>query len=93
MTTQGKPYTKEYFGNWFRSQCDTAGLPHCAAHGLRKAAATRFAEAGVTTHQLIAWIGWKDIREAERYTKAANQQRLARQASVQLISGTLIGKP
>ena len=34
------------FGNKFREWCDEAGLRHCSAHGLRKAAATRLAEHG-----------------------------------------------
>jgi integrase len=34
--------------NWFREQCDAAGLKHRSAHGLRKACARRLAEAGCT---------------------------------------------
>ena len=45
-TAFGKPFTAAGFGNWFREQCTAAGLPHCSAHGLRKAAARRLAEAG-----------------------------------------------
>ena len=46
LTDQGKPYTAAGFGNWFRDQCRAAGLSGCSAHGLRKAAARRLAEAG-----------------------------------------------
>jgi integrase len=85
MTEWGAPFTSAGFGNWWRDRCNEAGLKHCSFHGLRKAAATRFADAGATEHQLMAWFGWKSIREAERYTKKADQHRLARQAlSIQL---------
>jgi integrase len=46
VTAQGKPFTAPGFGNWFREVCDRARLPQCSAHGLRKAAARRLAEAG-----------------------------------------------
>jgi integrase len=63
--------------NGFRERCDAAGLPQCSAHGLRKAAATALADARAPAHQLMAWFGWKSFKEAERYTRAANQKKLA----------------
>ncbi|MHC2257160.1 integrase [Bradyrhizobium embrapense] len=92
VTEQGKPFTAAGFGNWFRDRCDEAGLPHCAAHGLRSAAATRLADHGATAHQLMSWFGWRTLSEAERYTKEANRKRLAAEAG-KLITGTGIGKP
>ncbi len=77
MTEFGKPLTAAGFGGWFRERCDAARLPHCSAHGLRKAAATSLAEAGASAHQLMAWFGWRSLKEAERYTRAANQKKLA----------------
>jgi integrase len=65
------------FGNWFREQCNAAGLHHCSAHGLRKAAARRLAEAGCTQHEIGAITGHASLREITRYTKAADQKRLA----------------
>jgi integrase len=80
-TDYGKPFTTPGFGNWFRARCREAGLPKgYSAHGLRKAAATRIAEAGATPHQLMAWFGWTTLKEAERYTRAADRKRLARTA-------------
>lgn len=76
-TTYGRPFTAAGFGNWFRDRCNEAGLPQCSAHGLRKAAATRCAEAGASTNQLMAIFGWMTMQEAERYTKAAGRQRMA----------------
>jgi integrase len=92
VTAQGKPFTATGFGNWFREVCDEAGLPkRCTSHGLRKAAATRLADRGATTTQLMAWFGWKTASEAERYTRNADRKRAAASAG-KLISGTGIGK-
>jgi integrase len=79
-TGRGAPYDANGFGNWWRIQCDAAGLQHCSYHGLRKAAATRLANAGCTTDQVKAITGHRSLAEVARYTKAADQQRLARQA-------------
>jgi integrase len=79
-TAFGKPYTAPGFGNWFRERCDEAGLPECSAHGLRKAAARRLAEAGCSAHQIMAITGHKTPAEAERYTRAADQRHNARAA-------------
>jgi site-specific recombinase XerD len=92
VTEQGKAFTAAGFGNWFRDRCDEAGLPNCAAHGLRSAAATRLADHGATAHQLMSWFGWRTLSEAERYTKEADRKRLAAEAG-RLITGTGIGKP
>jgi integrase len=79
-TAYGKPFTAAGFGNWFREQCDAVGLPkHCAAHGLRKAACRRLAEAGCSANVIAAISGHTTLREVERYTKAADQERMARQ--------------
>lgn len=79
-TTYGKPFTAAGFGNWFRERCNEAGLVQCSAHGLRKAAARRLAEAGCTNQQIKAITGHKTDREVSRYTAAADQVRLADQA-------------
>lgn len=73
----GKGFTAAGFGNWFRDKCDEAGLPQCAAHGLRKAAATLAAERGATDRQLMAIFGWSDSKMATAYTRAADKKRLA----------------
>lgn len=78
LTTQfGKPFTSNGFGNWFRVQCDAAGLPECSAHGLRKAAARRLAEAGCTAHEIAAITGHASLKQVSHYTKAVDQKRLA----------------
>jgi len=77
VTAFGRPFTEKGFGNFVKKACEEAGLAHCSAHGLRKAAARRLAEAGCTAHQIAAITGHKTLREVERYTKEANQARLA----------------
>jgi integrase len=79
-TQYRKPFTTKGFGNWFRDRCNEAGLPHCTAHGLRKAGATIAAENGATTAQLMAIYDWSTPSQAEVYIRAANRTRLAVQA-------------
>jgi integrase len=78
ITDYGKPFTAAGLGGWFRERCDEAGLPHCSAHGLRKAGASIAAENGASPHQLMAIFGWLTLKEAERYTQAARRKRMAR---------------
>jgi integrase len=80
MTEHGAPFTPNGFGNWWRDRCNDAGLPHCSFHGLRKAAAARLANAGCSVDQVKAITGHRSLAEVARYTRAADQQRLARQA-------------
>lgn len=78
-TKDGRPMTKESLGNWFREAAKAAGVPgNC--HGLRKAGATRLAEAGATVHELNAIFGWTGSKMASLYTEKADRARLARQA-------------
>ena len=64
-----------------------AGLPRdCKTHGLRKAALTRLADLGSSTHEIAAVSGHRSLREVERYTANANQSRLARSAMARLPS-------
>ena len=46
-------------------------------HGLRKAAARRLAEAGCTEKEIAAVTGHTTLKEVARYTRAADQRRLA----------------
>jgi len=86
-TSRGTPFSSQTFGNWFRMACNEAGLPNRSAHGLRKTAATRLAEAGCTSKQIQAITGHASIREIERYTRSVDQERLARQAIHRLHEG------
>lgn len=79
VTDQGKPFSENGVGNWFRDRCDEAGLPMCTAHGLKKAGATIAAENGATTRQMMAMFDWDTPEMAEVYTRNAEQKRLAGQ--------------
>jgi integrase len=85
VTEAGAPFSAAGFGNWFRERCNEAGLQHCSAHGLRKACATRLANAECTTEQIKSITGHKTLSEAARYTKAADQERNAKQALANLL--------
>jgi integrase len=75
QTSFGKPFTVAGFGNWFRDQCDAAGLHGLTAHGLRKAFLTEAALRGANATTLMAGGGHKDIREVQIYTAAADRVR------------------
>jgi integrase len=80
-TRTGKPYGGNDFSEMFRTWCDAAGLPAaCSVHGLRKAACRRLAEAGCSASEIAAFSGHATLSEVSRYTKAADQARLARNA-------------
>ena len=85
-TSLGKPFAKAGFGNWFRDRCNEAGLPKgISAHGLRKATARRLADLGCTAHQIASVTGHATLAEVQRYTRAADRKRLAREAMKKLI--------
>ena len=94
LTTQiGKPFSPAGFTNWFRNMCNEAGLPRgTSAHGLRKAACRRLAEAGCGANLIAAVSGHKSLREVQRYTEAADQARMARSA-IETITRTSSVKP
>ncbi|HEY7243368.1 MAG TPA: tyrosine-type recombinase/integrase [Xanthobacteraceae bacterium] len=76
---RGRPMGKESFGNEFKQACRAAGVPG-SAHGVRKIAATRAANAGATVAQLEAIFGWQGGAMASLYTRGADRVRLAKEA-------------
>lgn len=87
-TSFGKPFAVAGFTNWFREACNAAGVPKgTSAHGLRKAGCRRFAEAGFSVHEIAAWSGHADLREIARYTKVADQARMAWAGAAKLTKG------
>ena len=82
----GKPYVGNDFSQQFRIWCDAAELPHCSAHGLRKAACRRLAEAGCSINEIAAISGHATLSEIQRYTKAADQARMARAAMARQVN-------
>ncbi len=80
-TRTGKPYVGDNFSEQFRVWCKAAGLSEeCSFHGLRKAACRRLAEAGCSVNEIAAVSGHATLREIQRYTKAVDQERMARSA-------------
>ena len=103
VTQQGRPFSCAGFGNWFADRCREAeGLPdHCRAHGLRKAACRRMAEAGCTAPQIAALSGHLSLSEIARYISAFNRKMAAEEAVAKVVqafpsahrSRTAIRKP
>lgn len=81
----GRPLSKESFGNAFSEAARKAGVKK-SAHGVRKIAATRAADNGATVHELMAIFGWKTIAMAEVYTREANRRRLALVSAHKLVN-------
>jgi len=77
----GRQMTRPGLTRFMADAIEKADLPaKCVSHGLRKAGMRRMAELGYSVHQIAAWSGHKSLREVQRYTEAADQRRLARDA-------------
>jgi len=76
-TRKGGTRKPESLGNAMRRWCDEAGLSVCTSHGLRKACARRLAEAGATSHEVMAVTGHKTLALVQLYTDAASREGLA----------------
>lgn len=80
LTAFGKQFTRNGFGNMIADAIVKAKLSDdCRLHGLRKSAGRCLAEAGATSRQIMAILGHKTLTEAERYTREADQRRLAQE--------------
>jgi integrase len=88
VNERGKAFNAKGFGEWFSKQCRRAGLEGLSAHGLRKAACRRLAENGASASEIAAISGHASLREVERYTKAADRARLARNAMARTRTAT-----
>jgi len=77
----GRPITRRTLTVLISVATKAAGLPaECVAHGLRKAALRRLAEHGATSKEMQAISGHRTLAEIERYTRQADQRRLAKAA-------------
>ena len=93
-TAAGRPFTSDGFGHWFLVMCKEARLPNgLSAHGLRKAACRRLAEAGCSAHEIMSISGHKSLKEVQRYCIAADQARLAMAAMEKARARTSSVKP
>lgn len=80
VNSYGRPFTrKESFGNAFSKAARAAGVAK-SAHGIRKADATRAAEAGATNSQMMAMFAWTDPKMPALYTQKAERKHMARAA-------------
>lgn len=85
MTSAGKGFDPVYFGAWFADAIDEAGLPDdCVLHGLRHSTGTDLANAGASEKEIAAILGHRTLRMVQKYTKGAEQKRLARSGMTRL---------
>lgn len=80
VTEAGRSFSIKGMANKVKEWCVAAGLPHCSAHGVRKAGATVAAENGATESQLMAIFNWEDAKLAVIYTRSARRKKLASDA-------------
>ena len=77
LTEYGKPFSIKGFQQWFSKIVKRAGIEERTGHGLRKVTAKKLADAGCTPHEIQSVTGHKTLSEVSRYTRAANQEKLA----------------
>jgi integrase len=80
LNERGRAFTPQRFSQWFGDQCRSIGLKDVTAHGLRKAACRRLAEAGCSAPEIAAISGHVSLNQVTLYIKAADQARMARAA-------------
>lgn len=87
----GKPFTAKGFYNLVKRACEAAGLPHCSAHGLRKAAARRCLDAGCSDEEGMAITGHATAKEYRHYAGDASRGVLADAAMVKVLANQAKG--
>lgn len=80
----GRPIKANRLSRDMRAHLDHIGLPGLSLHGLRHTAGAALAEAGCEPHEIQAVLGHKTLQMVERYTKKANQRRMAGTAILKL---------
>jgi integrase len=84
VTEYGRPFSVAGFGNWWRDQCDAAGLHGLGCHGVRKRLATDAAESGATGPEMDSFFGWSSPQQSAVYIRKANKRKLAGTVSEKL---------
>jgi site-specific recombinase XerD len=93
LAHRGRPLSSNGFYNSFIDWCRAAGIaPGLAPHGLRKAMGRRLTEAGATTREAMAILGHTTISEVERYSRSADDSRLAVAAMGRIGKPSAVGK-
>ena len=73
------------FGNFMNKAIRAAGIEGVTAHGLRATIATAVADSLGTGHEIKAVTGHKRDSMVEKYTRRANQPRLAKSAMSKVV--------
>src|SRR5262249_10837050 len=76
----GKAWDPSAFSKALRAHLDACGLTEVHFHGLRHNCATTLADAGSSEKEIMAVTGHKTSDMVKRYTKRAEQKRLAHSA-------------
>jgi integrase len=81
----GRPIGRDALAGLIKRAVKAAGLKtECKPHGLRKAQMRRLAESGASAKQIASISGHKSLVEVERYTAAADQKQLSKDAIAKL---------
>ena len=83
-TSTGRPFGGSNFRHYFGAVMKDAGLMGLTFHGLRYTAAANLAEAGCSNKEIAAITGHRSLAMIEKYTRGADQERLAGAAIVKL---------
>lgn len=83
-TSGGRSRSANGLGNAMRKWCNAAKLPDCTSHGLRKACATRLAEAGASEREIMAWTGHTSPQMVQIYAGKARRGLMADQGFAKL---------
>ena len=73
-TAGGAPRSEKGLGNMIREAARSAGVER-SAHGLRKSRGIALAEAGLSAHGIMSWLGHQTLKEAQHYTEEADRWR------------------
>lgn len=82
----GRPVTPDRLTHDMRAWLDGIGLEGLHLHGLRHTAGKTLADLGCTMHEIAAVLGHKTMQMVQRYTKGADQKRLATAAILKMTS-------
>lgn len=83
-TSSGRSRSANGLGNQMREWCNAAKLQDCTSHWLRKACATRLAEAGASEREIMAWTGHTSPQMVQIYASKARRGLMADQGFAKL---------
>jgi integrase len=76
----GRPYSKEAFGNLFRDWCRAAKVPEGRSmHGMRKACVVRMVRDDCSPFEIMSVTGHRTMKEIERYGRDFGRSQAAKQ--------------